>query len=281
MAGFVSEFSGIFSNFEKTFANVNFVKVELQHRDSKMIEDYYTCERSFRGGVQNEFVRIYQEGTPKIRLNRSIGFTFYSGEEKAEDGVLVVFKPTITISTHNLNIRKYQTYDVDQFKLKMKEFYKKNPSFESYDSFFNTFELFFISETSETKIVNEFNEEVKWKVRDATVFERDKYIASVSDLQVKNKKLRQINENIQKELDIVLEQLRNKHGYYSALDQYENAEKTVEDAGKNFVDKVKSQYDNYNITIQKFIYSMSDFFRYGAFQGQGFSNLLDKEISKK
>lgn len=278
MAGFVSGFSSVFANFEKSLKGVQFKKIELQQRDAKITEEYCNPYRTqYRGGIESEFVRLYQD----INQKRNIGFIFFSGSKDLSDGIYQMIDSSITVSAHSEEVQMYQKYSVDEFKTILKGFYKNHTAFKSYEEFFEIFKKEFFTESSEVKIVRKFDKYVVVEdVKESTAIERENFANALTEQKKAYQTKWALEKNIQEKLRVELERIRKEEGWYDVVKTCEDADEKIKNTGEKFVEKVKSHYNNYNISIGAFLFEMSSYFKFGYFSNTGLSKLLEDACSK-
>lgn len=274
----VKKLSTVFLNFENSFKNTNYSKEELNKRSSKISEDYYSGKVIFKAGVKSDFIRIYRNDK-----NMSIGFSFIT------NGDPEIIYP-ITISIFQDNKRYFKEVTPTVLSDGLKSIYKTlNPDFfeEVILAVFKTFE-FLTSEECNVILFDEFFafDEVK------ILTEKEREDIDISKDSYKNisKQRYELQSEINKKVSEYQKELENtyhKKGLQGKVtlnvlkQQEETALKNIEEAELKFVDKVVSYYNNFDISLEKFLNNISRKFQFGYFSSKGYNIALDKRIKNR
>jgi ElaB/YqjD/DUF883 family membrane-anchored ribosome-binding protein len=240
-----------FSNFEKSFSNVLFKKVELLGSKTTItVDTYWPRNSSVRQGVNYDFVRFYK-GTTKETENMTFGFSFNFAENSP-----------IIVAVHDNNKRYRKELDFETLKMKMKELTKSlNENKEN--SFLNlTIKIFdaFDLKNGEEKELNSFNlEESIEKAILISNEEQKRMISCQEDLQKVQDKEYEIIKQMNSEIEEAVKNI--KALYASKLDpikeEIQEKKEILENVEIDYVEKLKTTFNNYDMTMEKYLMNLA------------------------
>lgn len=281
--------SKVFLNFEDSIKDITYSKQELHKRNSKLSEDYYSGRVRLKSGIKSDYIRIYQ-----TEENMSIGFSFITD---CNAGIIknnhdqYVNMPEIThpitISIYQNNERFFKDVTLTELKEGLKSIYRTiHPkSFE--DVIRTVFLTFKFSELNSTKIVvfEEFSAFDEIKVLTET--EREDLDSVKSNYTVISKQRYELSSEIDKKVSEYRKELENTYQKHEGLtlnvlkQKEADALEKITAAEVKFVDKVVSYYNNFDISVDKFLHNIARKFQYGYFSGKGYDKALDQRIKQK
>lgn len=267
----VKKLSTVFLNFENSFKNTNYSKEELQKRSSKISEDYYSGKVTFKAGVKSDFIRIYQNDK-----NMSIGFSFITNGEPD-----IIYPITISIFQDNKRYFKEVTPTVLSDGLKSIYKTTKPEIFE--EVIFAVFKTFEFSTSEETDVIL-FDEFYAFdEIKILTEKEREDIDLSKESYKEISKQRYEIQSEINKKVAEYKRELENSYQQngltFNVLTQQEAAAlQKILDSEVKFVDKVVSYYNNFDISLEKFLNNISRKFQFGYFSSKGYDKALDNRI---
>jgi hypothetical protein len=270
----VKKLSTVFLNFENSFKNTNYSKEELNKRSSKITEDYYSGKVMFKAGVKSDFIRIYQNDK-----NMSIGFSFITNGEPD-----IVYPITISIFQDNKRYFKEVTPTVLSDGLKSIYKTTKPEIFEEVIlAVFKTFE-FSASEETNVILFDEFYAFDEIKI--LTEKEREDIDSSKESYTEISKQRYKIQSEINRKVAEYQSELENYYQLngvtFNTLKQQEAAAlQEILESEVKFVDKVVSYYNNFDISLEKFLNNISRKFQFGYFSSKGYDKALDNRIKGK